>query len=93
MALPGTNDYTGRIMRLVTTGTIPFANFKIEGGIWTGGTASDQFSIVDAAGRQYDWVFPSSGDAVVITKLGWLSGPVTITSLPHGEVHLYHGTR
>jgi hypothetical protein len=91
MALPGTNDYSGRILRLVTTGTIPLANFKVKGGVWTGGTAADQFSLVDEAGRQYDWIFPSSG-MVTIFELGWLSGPVTITSLPHGEVQLFLGT-
>jgi len=93
MAIPVTNNYTGRIWRLVTTGTTPLANAKIEGGIWTGATAADLFSIVDVAGRQYDWQYPADGSAVVITKLGWLSGPITITSLPRGEVHLYMGTR
>ncbi len=87
------NDFTGRVLKITATGKIPLANFKIEGGIWTGGTAGDVFSIVDVAGRQYDWTFPTSGDAVVITKLGWLSGPVTITAIPHGEVQLYLGTR
>jgi len=91
MAIPGTNDYSGRILRLVTTGTIPLANFKVKGGLWTGGTTSDVFSLVDEAGRQYDWVFPQYGN-VSISEMGWLSGPVTITSLPHGEVQLYLGT-
>ncbi len=87
------NDFTGRVLKITTTGQIPLANFKVEGGIWTGGTAADVFSIVDVAGRQYDWTFPADGSAVTITKLGWLSGPVTITSMPHGEVQLYLGTR
>lgn len=87
------NDFTGRILKLTTTGTIPLANFKIEGGIWTGGTAADIFTLTDVAGRSYDWTFPADGSAIVISKLGWMSGPVVITSLPHGEVQLYLGTR
>lgn len=87
------NDFTGRILRITNAGQIPLANLKVEGGIWTGGTAGDVFSIVDAAGRQYDWTFPADGSAVVITKLGWLSGPVTILTIPHGEVQFYLGTR
>lgn len=87
------NDFTGRILKMTTTGQIPLANFKVAGGIWTGGTAADVFSIVDAAGRQYDWTYPGDGSAVVITKLGWLSGPVTITALPHGEAQFYLDTK
>jgi hypothetical protein len=93
MALPTTNDFTGRQWRIVTTGEIPFANIKIEGGIWTGGTAGNVFTLVDAAGREFDWTFPADGSAVVITKLGWLDGPVTITAMPSGEVQLYLGTK
>ena len=87
------NDFTGRILKITTTGTIPLANFKVEGGIWTGGTSTNTFSLVDVAGRQYDWNWPSSGDAVVITKLGWMSGPVSIIGTFTGEIHLYLGTR
>jgi hypothetical protein len=87
------NDYTGRILKLTTTGTIPLANFKVAGGIWTGGTAADLFSLVDVAGRQYDFTFPADGSAVTIYKMGWLSGPVVVTSLPHGEVQLYLDTK
>ena len=94
MTLPTTNNWTGRQIRLVTSSTnavSPYKNLKIDGGIWTGGTAGDQFSFTDVAGREFDWIFPADGSAVVITKLGWLSGPITITSLPHGEVQLYIG--
>jgi hypothetical protein len=91
MALPTTNDFSGRQWRIVVPGSIPYANAKIDGGIWTGGTAGDVFTITDEAGREYDWVFPADGSAVTITKLGWLSGPITITSIPHGEVQLYIG--
>lgn len=93
MALPGTNNFTSRQWRIVTTGTSPLANTKIAGGIWTGGTAADQLSFVDVAGRQFDFIYPADGSAVVIGKLGWLSGPITFTSVPHGELILYLDTK
>jgi hypothetical protein len=86
------NDFTGRVLKITTTGTIPLANFKVKGGIWTGGTAADVFTLVDAAGRSYDWTYPASGD-VSIFELGWVSGPAAITSMPHGEVQLFLGTK
>lgn len=95
MSLPTTNDWTGRQIRLVTAAsnaTSPCA-LKIEGGLWTGGTAADVFSFVDTAGRQFDYTFPADGSAVVISKLGWTSGPITVLALPHGEVQLYQGTK
>lgn len=87
------NNFTGRILRIDTTGTIPLANFKVRGGTWTGGTAADVFTIVDAAGRSYSWTFPADGSAVTFQELGWLSGPVSVTSIPHGEVNWYLATK
>ena len=94
MAIPVTNDFTGRVWRIVTTGAIPFANFKIKGGVWTGGTAADVASFVDEAGREYDFIFPSAGH-LVIGEMGWVSGPATITVFPagHGEMLWYAGTK
>jgi hypothetical protein len=86
------NDFTGRILRITATGVIPLANLKVEGGNWTGATAGEVFAITDVAGREYTWTFPTEGD-VTITKLGWLSGPVTITTIGGGQVLLYLGTR
>lgn len=86
------NDFTGRVLRITATGTIPLANFKVEGGDWTGGSGS--FVLVDAAGRTYTWTWDTtSGVPIVITKLGWLSGPVTISTFGGGEAHLYLGTK
>jgi hypothetical protein len=93
MPLPLTNDFTGRQWRIITTGVSPLANTKIGGGIWTGGTPGDIYTMIDAAGRALDWVYPADGSAVTIHRLGWLSGPVTITSMPHGEVQLYLDTK
>jgi hypothetical protein len=87
------NDYSGRILKLTTTGVIPLGNFKVKGGIWTGGTASDVFTLVDSAGRAYDFTYPTDGSVMSIYELGWLSGPVTISSLPHGEVQLFLATK
>lgn len=86
MALPTTNDFTGRQWRIVATGTIPFGNFKVKGGVWTGGTAGDSFSYTDSAGREFDYIFPASG-IVTFGDLGWIEGPAAITVAPaHGEV-------
>lgn len=96
MAIPTTNDYTGRVWRWVAgnTGVIAgFGNIKVKGGIWTGGTAADLCSFTDEAGREYDFIFPSSGN-LTIGEMGWLSGPLTITiAPPHGEILLYIGTK
>ena len=88
MALPTTNDFTGRQWRIVTTGTIPFANFKVAGGVWTGGTSGDIMSYTDSAGREYDFVFPAQGQ-LNIGFLGWVSGPAHITAMPSGEMIWY----
>jgi len=89
MALPVTNDFTGRQWRIVATGLIPFGNFKVKGGVWTGGTAADVFSYTDSAGREFDFTFPTSG-IIVFGDMGWIEGPVTITAAPpHGEVVWY----
>lgn len=88
MALPTTNDFTGRQWRIVTPGPIPFGNFKVTGGVWTGGSDGQIASFVDAAGREYDFVFPSAG-FLVIGFLGWVSGPANITAMPSGEMIWY----
>jgi hypothetical protein len=93
MALPSTNDFTGRIWRIVAVGNIPFANFKVKGGVWTGGTAGQTASFVDVAGREYDFVYPSSGNALNIGEMGWVSGPAAITAMPSGEMQWWVGTK
>lgn len=90
MAIPTTNDFTGRIWRIVIAGAIPFGNFNIRGGVWTGGTAGQTASFVDVAGREYDFIFPSAGH-LVIGPMGWVSGPASITSMPSGEMLWYVG--
>jgi len=93
MALPTTNDFTGRQWRIVTTGPIPFANFKVAGGVWTGGTAGQVASFVDGAGREFDFTFPAQGQ-LNIGYLGWVSGPgAAITAMPGGEMIWYIPTR
>lgn len=87
------NDFTGRQLRIDTTGTISLANFKVDDGVWTGGTPADVFTLTDVAGRSYSWTFPTDGSEVRIGRLGWMSGPVVITAIPHGIVLLYLGTR
>lgn len=87
------NDFTGRILRITNTGTIPLANFKVKGGNWTGGTPADVFTLTDVAGRSYSWTFPTDGSEVAIYELGWLSGPVVITAIPHGQVLLFLATK
>lgn len=91
MAIPVTNDFTGRVWRIVTPGVIPFGNFQIRGGLWTGGTAAQIASYVDSAGREYDFVYPTSGH-LVIGPVGWVSGPgAAVTAMPSGEMLWYIG--
>jgi hypothetical protein len=88
------NDYSGRTLKLVTTGTIPLANFKVKGGIWSGMSAAGQvFTLVDAAGRAYDITSYAADYPIPIGEWGWISGPAVITSLPSGEVDLYLATK
>lgn len=86
------NDFTGRIWRVDSNGSTPFGslNVKIESGIWTGGTAADNLTITDAAGRTYTFTFPADGSSVVIPKMGWLESPLTF-SIPHGNLNLFLG--
>lgn len=80
------NNFTGRILRIDTAGVnIPLANFTVDGGEWTGGTAADVFTVTDVAGRAYSWTFPADGSAVVFKRMPF-SGPLAITALPHGVV-------
>jgi hypothetical protein len=89
MPIPVTNDFSGRQWRIVATGVIPFGNFFIKGGVWTGGTAADVMSFTDVAGREFDFIFPTSG-MLVVGEMGWISGPATITvAPPHGEMIWY----
>jgi hypothetical protein len=87
------NDFTGRTLKITGPGTIPLANFKVKGGLWTGAAASAVFTLTDAAGRSYDITFPSDGFVVTIPEWGWISGPAAITAMPSGEVALYLGTK
>jgi hypothetical protein len=92
------NDYTGRIWKIVAGGETPFgtSNVKIKGGIWTGGTAGDTFTITDVAGRVYTWIFEADSN-VTFQELGWLSCPVifggTFSNTAGAEVNLYLGTK
>jgi hypothetical protein len=84
------NDFTGRTLKITGPGTIPLANFKVKGGLWTGTTATGQvFTIVDAAGRTYDITSYLADYPVVIPEWGWISGPAVITAMPAGEIALY----
>ena len=92
------NDYSGRIWKITAAGTTPegTANVKIKGGIWTGGTAGDTFTITDVAGRVYTWLFAADSN-VTFQELGWLSGPVTFggtfTGTAGAEINLYLGSK
>jgi hypothetical protein len=79
------NDFTGRILKITATGVIPFGNFTVEGGNWTGAAAAALFTVVDEAGRTYTWTFPADGSEVTFRKMPF-SGPLTITAIT-GEVN------
>jgi hypothetical protein len=88
------NDFTGRILKITTTGTIPLANFKVKGGLWTGMTAGAQtFSLTDVAGRTYTWTSDGTEAPISIYEMGWFSGPALISGTFTGEIDLYLGTK
>ena len=89
------NDFTGRIWKITAAGTTPFglANVKFKGGIWSGFTAGDTFTITDADGRVYTFTAPAADSVVTFQELGWLSGPLTFGGTFHGEIDLFLGTK
>ena len=87
------NVYGSRQMTLTTTGTIPFGNFKVKGGIWTGSTSGNVFTLVDESGNTMSFTSYANNYPINIPEMGWLSGPVSITSLPSGTVQLYLATK
>ncbi len=88
------NDFSGRILKITTSGTIPLANFKVKGGTWSGSTAAGQtFILTDAAGRSYTITSYGVDSPVSIYEMGWVSGPATISGTFTGEVDLYLATK
>lgn len=88
------NDYSGRQIKITTTGIIPLANFKVKGGLWTGMSAGGQvFTMVDEAGRTYDVTSYQADYPVQLPEWGWISGPLDITSMPSGEIVINLATK
>jgi hypothetical protein len=93
------NTITGRQLILNTAGFIFLAcNFKVIECWWQDITAAGQvFSFTDAAGRAYSFTSYSAGGTGIpplsIGKLDWLEGPITITSLPSGNVYMILGNK
>jgi hypothetical protein len=85
------NDFTGRIWRITGAGVTPFGslNAKIKGGIWSGFTAGNTFTITDSDGRLYTFTAPADDSVVTFQELGWLSCPVTFGGTFTGEVDLF----
>ena len=90
-----TNDYTGRVWKIIPSATNPqtpfgTVNVKIKGGMWTGMSAGAQtFTITDVAGRVYTYTSYQADYPVQIPELGWLSGPLTFGGTFTGEIDLY----
>lgn len=89
------NNFTGRIWKIVQAGETPFgtANVKFKGGIWSGFTAGNTFTITDVDGRVYTFTAPADDSVMNFYELGWLSGPLTFGGTFTGEVDLFLGTR
>jgi hypothetical protein len=93
------NSFTGRQIIINTTGVINIpCNLKVLDCWWQDIAAASQvFSFTDAAGRAYSFTSFSSGGTgfppVSIGKLDWLEGPITITSIPSGNVYMILGNK
>jgi len=85
------NNFTGRQLIIDTVpAVIPLANFKVGNAVWVDvAAAGDTFTIVDAAGRVYTYVAYQANYPYVIGKMGWISGPATVTVLTSGKVYMY----
>lgn len=93
------NNFTGRQIIINATGVVgPPCNFKVTECWWQDiGAGGQTFSFTDAAGRSYSWTSstPSSTGTgvppVEIGKLDWVEGPITVTSIPSGNVYMILG--
>ncbi len=86
------NNVTGRQFILNTVGLVAGTgyNFKVAGGTWQApGAVGATFQFNDAAGRVYTYTAYQVDYPIDLGKLGWIEGPITITSLPSGVVYMY----
>ncbi len=89
------NTYNTRIWNINVAGTTPFGtlNVKIKGGLWSGGTAGNTFTITDVSGETYTWTWTAGNEPIPFQELGWLSGPITFGGTFTGNINLYLGTK
>jgi hypothetical protein len=89
------NNFSGRIWSITQAGNTPFGalNVKIKGGVWSGGAATNFFTMTDTAGRVYTWTYPASTDVLNFQELGWLNGEITFGGTFTGEINLYLGSK
>lgn len=93
------NNISGRQLIINATGLINLpCNIKVVDGWWQDIAAASQvFSFSDSAGRAFSFTSWSAGGTgipnVSIGKLDWLSGPLTIATMPSGNVYLILGNK
>lgn len=93
------NSITGRQLIINTAGLINLpANFKVIDGWWQDVTAASQvFAFTDASGRPFSFTSYSSGGTgfppIPLGKLDWIAGPITVSSIPSGNVYLILGNK
>jgi hypothetical protein len=86
------NIITGRQLIITVAGEIDInCNVMISDGVWTGAAAGATLTITDKSGRVLTWTAYQANYPVDLGKIGWLSGPITITTITSGTVFLFLG--
>lgn len=85
------NNYSGRQLIIDTApAIIPLANMKIGNMVWADAVAvGDNLTMVDEAGRTFIYLAYQANYPYVIGRLGWVSGPLTISVLASGKLYIY----
>lgn len=63
------------------------SQIKVRGGVWSGMAAAAVLTIVDLAGKTFQFTAPT-GDDINIGPLGWIRG-LTVPLMPGGTLNLY----
>lgn len=86
------NQITGRQLIIDTAGEIDInCNINVTEGTWNNATAGDHLIITDKAGRVFTWICYQNNYPIDLGKIGWLSGPITVTTIASGILYLFLG--
>jgi hypothetical protein len=84
------NVVTGRQIKIDSTGELPInCNLKVTDATWFNATTGAVLTITDSAGRVLTWICYATNYPIDLGKLGWLSGPITVTEIDSGIAYLF----